>query len=688
MSSQLTANNIADSWFDPLPIDDYVCLVEKAVPESIPKESSCPRDTQLGTLSIACGPTVRFLASHEDDKDNYRGSILIVIRNHSINDVIPKLSFILGPGNTEVDGQFISKDPTKSEMIYQEDKFTFFRYSFEFELQAYEQKVQYLIDNQSLPHFQFFIPSFAQSMNVMSFSCNGFSLGTDTSSFRGSLWLDVMRKHSNPIFHYHVMIGGGDQIYADSIKTTSPEFSKWLKHKHLHSTEKLTPEMEQSFREYYLNRYIEWFGKGYWIGSAGVTIQAVLPIALASIPQINIFDDHDIIDGFGSYSDITMNQEIFKGVGQQAFKYYMLFQHHTVHTEPIENEPSWVHARQKGPYINGFPRSIFAKLGKSIGFIGFDCRTERTKRQVIANDTYEHIFQRLNVEIRKSKECFKQIKHLYVLLGIPIAYPRMVCVEKIMASPLIFPLKYLARKGIIAKGLVNEFDGEIELLDDLNDHWCAHHHKKERNLLMERLIKFGSDNDVRITILSGDVHLSCISRFRSCDTNIQAQNDPSFIINLISSAIVNAPPPTGMVKFLTMRSKKHYLNKSTSEDMVPLFGIEPGKTDKRLYPLFMNKRNYADLIPVSNLPKDYVTKRYTDDIKNSEKYFLPGPVTGQCKSLNLKENIEKSSHTNGLFGYPIDMKGIVATIHVEIESKNTQSETGNYEILVPSLHTE
>lgn len=683
----ITASNIADSWFDPLPIGEYTSLVEKAVPESIPEENACPKDKQLGNLSIACGPTVRFLATHEDDKDNYRGSILIVIRNHPNNEVIPKLSFILGPSNKSVEGQFINKDPIKSEMIYQEDVFTFFRYSFEFDLLSHEQKVQFLIDNQSLSHFQFFLPSIDQSMNVMSFSCNGFSLGTDTSTFKGSLWLDVMRKHSNPIFHYHVMIGGGDQIYADSIKTTSIEFAKWLKHKHLHSVDKLTPEMEQSFKDYYLNRYIEWFGKGYWIGSAGKTIQPIFPIALASIPQINIYDDHDIIDGFGSYSDITMRQEIFQGVGEQAFKYYMLFQHHTIYNEPIEKEPSWVSAKQKGPYIQQLPRSIFAKLGKSIGFIGFDCRTERTKHQIITNDTYELIFERLKIEFTKSNKVNKPMKHLYVLLGVPIAYPRMVWIERLMDSPLVSPLKFLARKGIIARGLVNEFDGQIELLDDLNDHWCAHHHKKERNLLIERLIKFGSDNGVRITILSGDVHLGCISRFRSCDSEILASSDPNFIINIISSAIVNAPPPNGMAKFLSIRAKKHVFNKSTVEDMVPMFHIEPGKSDKRLYPLFMNKRNYADLIPVSNLPRSYVNKRYVDGLVNPGKYFLPGPVTGQCESLTLVQNMENALNTNGLIGYPMDMDGIVATLHIEIESKNTQSETGDYEILVPSLHS-
>lgn len=46
------------------------------------------------------------------------------------------------------------------------------------------------------------------------------------------------------------------------------------------------------------------------------------------IPQVNIWDDHDIIDGFGSYTDHFMNCAVFRGIGGIAHKYYLLFQHH------------------------------------------------------------------------------------------------------------------------------------------------------------------------------------------------------------------------------------------------------------------------------------------------------------------------------------------------------------------------
>lgn len=693
--SSISLNTSKETWFDSLPIDEYQKSVIDNIPDNLPNidNESFPKDYKLGNLSISCGPTVRFLATHENNSNNYRGSILLVVRNFNQNNndnKIPIIKFLIGPSILISNDDYSLEEinPSHSELIYKEQDFTFFRYSFEFQLKNIEQKVKYFIDNLSLPHYQFFLPTSNQSMNIMSFSCNGFSLGTDTKDFKGSLWLDVIKKHNKPNFHYHVMIGGGDQIYADSIKNISHDFQEWLKHKHLHSTEKLTKEMKDSFDNYYLNRYISWFGKGYWYGSVGRTLQSIFPIALATIPQINIYDDHDIIDGFGSYQDITMRQEIFQGVGQHAFKYYMLFQHHTLYNENIDNEPSWILGNKPGPYITEKSKSIFARLGNSIAFLGLDCRTERTKHSIVSSDTYNKTFNRLENEILNSIKWGKPIKHLLVLLGVPICYPRMVFIERIMDSPFVVPILYLARKGIIAHGLVNEFDGQVELLDDLNDHWCAHLHKRERNNLMDRIQRFGEKYNVRITILSGDVHLCCASRFRTLKITkeLNPKNDPNFILNLISSAIVNAPPPDGMVKFLSMRAIKHTFQRRILEDMIPLFNYEPGDTQKhREYELFLNKRNYSDIIPISNLSKEYLVNHFGSN--TNDKFFVPGLVIKDKPALfnNNSENMVAYKKTNAPIGYPLDDDGFIATIHVERDLRNTNSETTDYEIVVPPL---
>ncbi|GMM30589.1 hypothetical protein DAMA08_033340 [Martiniozyma asiatica (nom. inval.)] len=685
-----------------LPIDEYLTTLNTN-PESV------PADYKLGELTISCGPLIRFLATHERKPGNWRGTMMIVVRDWDLNNDMPCVTYKIGKDTIEnnhenaSDSEFNIQDgKCMGQLIYQEESFSFFRYALDFDLRPYPQKVKYYVNDSHLQHFYFHLPSVDQSMNILSYSCNGFSLAVDPSPFKGSLWLDTLRKHLE--LPFHVMIGGGDQIYADSIKKVSKEFENWLKHKHLHSLDKLTDSMKKSFDEYYLNHYMTWFGKGYWEGPNGKTIQQHFPTALACIPQINIYDDHDIIDGFGSYSDITMKQEIFQGLGKVAFKYYLLFQHHTTLEEETEGdnaEPSFIVSAKPGPYIEQKSRSVWARLGANIGFLGLDCRTERTKHEILSSQTYDIVFKRLEKEVLLSKkdshpEAGKDkvapnlaIKHLLVLLGVPIMYPRMVWLEKLMESPLSTPLKFLARHGIIAKGLVNEFDGQIELLDDLNDHWCAGHHKKERNKFLSKLVEFGTKHNIRITILSGDVHLACVSRSRSKSklSNKLIEDpsrDPNLIFNIISSAIVNTPPPEGMAKFLKRRAIFHHFSHDVIEDMVPIFNKAPSVLDDGNVngnDLFMARRNYSSLIPVENL-KDSDRKTYGEP---NGKLLTPGLNNNGLIEKGSKEQLE-SKGKNGDMGYNYTEDSLRVTIHVEQDRTNTQSKTDNFELFIPELN--
>lgn len=63
------------------------------------------------------------------------------------------------------------------------------------------------------------------------------------------------------------------------------------------------------------------------------------------------------------------------------------------------------------------------------------------------------------------------------------------------------PVKALGRAGLLGKGLLNHLDGGVEILDDLDDHWTAKHHKDERNFLIEELQELAAEKSVRITIL-------------------------------------------------------------------------------------------------------------------------------------------------------------------------------------------
>ena len=82
-------------------------------------------------------------------------------------------------------------------------------------------------------------------------------------------------------------------------------------------------------------------------------------------------------------------------------------------------------------------------------------------------------------EIEKGK-----VEHLLVLLGVPIAYPRLVWLENILTSRLMDPIKALGKFGFLGNFL-NRLDGGVEVLDDLDDHWTAKNHKHERAIVIE-----------------------------------------------------------------------------------------------------------------------------------------------------------------------------------------------------------
>ena len=164
------------------------------------------------------------------------------------------------------------------------------------------------------------------------------------------------------------MIGGGDQLYNDSVMHQTTVFHDWLDIKnplHKHAAP-FTADMREELERFYLDRYSMWFSQG------------LFGMANSQIPMVNIWDDHDIIDGYGSYPDHFMSSPVFKGLGIVAFKYYMLFQHQTVVSEGEEDEPSWMLGASPGPYIPERSRSVLMSLGRKVTFLGLDCRTERT----------------------------------------------------------------------------------------------------------------------------------------------------------------------------------------------------------------------------------------------------------------------------------------------------------------------
>lgn len=273
--------------------------------------------------------------------------------------------------------------------------------------------------------------------------------------------------------------------------------------------------------------------------------------ANSQIPSVNIWDDHDIIDGYGSYTDHFMDCPVFKGIGRIARKYYMLFQHHTPPQGEIQEDICWIIGKTPGRYIEEPSRSVYARLGRRVAFLGIDTRSERTRHMINMPSTYDLLFDRMSRELDTAEG---EIKHMIILLAIPIAYPRFVWLENILQNPILGLVRFLNKRFGVAGAMFNKFDGEVDIQDDLDDHYCARLHKHERDLFLLRLQRFSFEKQVRITILSGDVHLAAIGRFYSkTSLCVPVEKDHRYMVNIISSPITNKPPSEAVSDLVAAR---------------------------------------------------------------------------------------------------------------------------------------
>ncbi|BGP37930.1 hypothetical protein JCM10450v2_001867 [Rhodotorula kratochvilovae] len=452
---------------------------------------------------------------------------------------------------------------------------SFWRWKIEIPLGEREEEIFYSVNDG--PEGSFWVPAFDQEFRVMYHSCNGFSGGVDTAAFNGPdpLWRDVLRKHEEkPI---HVMVGGGDQIYNDPL-TREPEIAPWINETDVAKkiAAPFTDEMKFALDRFFFNAYCAWFRGG------------AFGIAVGKIPMLNMLDDHDMM----------RQSPVFSNIGSYGYKWFLLFQMFIVdemdgtRPESAVGIPSVNTHSSKSLIIGGdgafipYPNhSFLSYLGPKMYIVMVDWRSERRYDQLASKTTYERIERAIDA-------LPPGVEHLVVLLGVPIAYPRMVAIENILESKFN-PMSILAKVKLMPSA-VNKFNAEAELKDDLADHPCAGDHKKERNWLIERFQKIALDKHVRVTFCSGDVHATANSKFFS-SKKIEPAKDPKWMLQFISSAIVNTPPPPAVIWLVSKLGTKkhktlHYVD--TEEELIPVF-TEDTDGSKPKSTTVMGRRNYA-----------------------------------------------------------------------------------------------
>jgi hypothetical protein len=141
-----------------------------------------------------------------------------------------------------------------------------------------------------------------------------------------------------------------------------------------------------------------------------------------------------------------------------ACRFYYLFQQHTT----MELAPQHGMIPGSKPSAN----TIVTTLGPDVAILSLDCRGERTKFDICLPQTYDRVFGELyNLPYT--------VKHLVLVTGVPVIYPRLTLFEKAMEGAAGFNIATLAGKtgalGELIQGQLNKWNGDPELLDDMND---------------------------------------------------------------------------------------------------------------------------------------------------------------------------------------------------------------------------
>ncbi|PPQ81212.1 hypothetical protein CVT25_015736 [Psilocybe cyanescens] len=472
--------------------------------------------------------------------------------------------------------------------------FTFWRFLIKVPLAQHEMKITYSINNGQ--KIDFWVPGRMQNMRWAAHSCNGFSAGVNQDDFRGPgfksgydpVWMDLLSKHSEAPFH--ALVGGGDQLYCDPL-IREPEMQEWvsISKPEEKKTFPLSVTMELAIDRFFFNHYCQAFRTG-----AFARANSSIPMLLARTNLIFVMQ----IDGFGSYPDDLQRAPVFRQIGARGYFFFLLFQCFiNIEVDGVQDTPGKhvyksLIIGEPGPYIRFPSHSFLPRFGPKVYMLLLDCRAERKKDQVCSPGEYQRVFDRLN-------NLPGGVEHVILQLGIPIAYPRMVFLETALESKFN-PLVALGRNGSMGlSGFVNKFNAEAELLDDLNDHWTARSHKRERNWLIEQLQNFALVKRIRVSFLSGDVHCAAVGVLKTLKQKnrpeLSPREDYRYMVNVVTSAIVNTPPPNGVITLVSsLATKVHKTLHSieTDESMVPIFKKEPmGQSRKQKF--IMGRRNWC-----------------------------------------------------------------------------------------------
>ncbi|MFA9459499.1 alkaline phosphatase D family protein [Thiohalorhabdus sp. Cl-TMA] len=357
-------------------------------------------------------------------------------------------------------------------------------------------------------------------------SCNGKEDGDmdRPAAERNALWRILREEHDADPFQ--LMLHGGDQLYADEVMDAHPDLHAWHRSDQEEQERgRFTRDMADSAARFFLARYRD-------VYTAEDTAYLV-----ARVPSMMMWDDHDIIDGWGSHPRWYHDNDVAQGVFRTARTFFRLFQQgEGPATLPAESDA------ENHPSLTCWWRF------PGLGVIAPDLRSQRLPNRVMDEDGWG-LFEQGLAELAGEPR-------VLVLSSVPGLGPRLSYVERFL----------------------HLIPGAQKYEDDLRDQWQSPAHRAEWCRFLEALEEQGKRPGHRLTLLSGEIHLA---------TRGVLLTEPEPIHQLVSSGIAHPPPPTLYARALGALAR-------LGEDPLPGRPI-------RMYPLpgrkgiYTNERNFLVL---------------------------------------------------------------------------------------------
>ncbi|MEN3793800.1 alkaline phosphatase D family protein [Fulvimarina sp. MAC3] len=338
-------------------------------------------------------------------------------------------------------------------------------------------------------------PCGTDDLRIAYVSCNGQEDGDLERPLeeREVMWDRLVAEHRQSPFA--LMCEGGDQLYADDVLQCHPDVIAWDEASDEDcASMALTEEAREAIRFFYFNRY------------AITYTRPSMALMSAEVPALMMWDDHDIIDGWGSHADEVLDSPIGRCLFEAAREMFLLF--------------------QQGVGDNALPSCFHDETRESLSFtvdypglrlIVPDLRSERRRERVMGPKGWRGFEAAMASTPPNTR--------ILIMSSVPVMGPRLSWLE--FVSDYVPPAR--------------------EYEDDLRDQWQSRSHRKEWKRFLKIIAEAQEGTTNRVTIISGEIHLATRGEMRL--------KDKSLIHQLVSSGISHGAPPKAYALVLTMLAR-------------------------------------------------------------------------------------------------------------------------------------